>query len=1790
MRGFHQSIGRQLRTGMGQVGEQSGRSFTRSMLGSVNRGMKAVGAGITHTTRAIARAAQAIRPVDRAINGLAAGLRGTRLATLGMAGALTSMGQRAQVAVSMARDGTRLLSAGMRNVGVSASESGTLMYRLGTRLQGVYGVAHRAAETVRPALEAIGDVASTVFEVAQDQAGLFMSGLRGVGVSASAAGTTMYQLGQTVRGVGESAQRHLTTATTAVTNGFNTVRDTARTALGVGQDQARLLSLGMRNVGVSASEAGTGVYRLGTRLQGTYQVAQSVAGTATAGFQAVGRAAQTAGGVTARAFQTATAPVRGLAAGLRGTHTETTGLTGAMNTAGLAVNTAFTHGSRSVGLFASGLRGVGVSASESNSWMYKLGQTTTATLSKVGPGFRSAGEAITSAGSRVRQWAQDTTSKVGGLGAAFTRMGALGAAAIAAIGFGTLAAQVSEVALGAATTEAQLSALYGAAGAGAAEVNAVMDGMADRFRHLDMSAMRSGAVSLAYMGLQGEEAVGVLERLEKATTATGSGAVGMERAFAALTKGVNAGKFMMGELNQISDAGIPIYDALSDVLGVSIPEAQAMASDGAIGLSEVLEALSGDYGVWFPALLEGADNIGETFSGSWDSIKNTIVNGFATEMVPLFDRAAPLMARFASAVDTGFTALPGLLDRVKRALVDSGIVDAVTRFVDGVKAIASAALPGVRTFAEYFGGPLALAVSGVLLALGPLGDAFEATAGWMGENQELVELLGAALGGAAAAITAVYIAKGIWAAVTWGLAAALNATGIPLLIFAIAALVAGVIYAYRNFDGFRETVNNVAGAVRDAALWIWDNGLKPAFDGIVAGAKAVGEWCVALWDDYLQPAFTAIADASVWIWDNGLKPAFDGIVAGAKEVGKWASWLGDHLSTAWEAVSGFFSNPPSFSDIGDGLKRVGSDVTGWLSEKGSELADWLKGLPAMVWGGLVAAGESLRDWYTETFDPARLRGIGEDIAAQLIDGLSNLASDMRDRAVEAGQAVIAWASEFPGQVRDEVAEIGDAAISWAAGLPDRVRERTSELADAALEWVKGLPERVRTRLDETGSEVSAWFKGLPDRIKEWFDSNKAVEWVSDMKDKIVDKLGDVLDAAVEWGRELPDKIRTAIDNAANVKDWIIEWGPKILLGLVAVVAFIILAIPALLLSIAAAVLFILGVILLELQKWLWGKFTEIMETVKDAISSKIREVTDKFRELRDGVVSRVRELRDRVVRFFTDLRKDAVARVEGLRDRVTQAFTNARDWVVQRATNLRDRALSVFTNLRDRTVSSFTNLRDRATSLMTNARDWIAERATRLRDRVVSPMETLRDKVINAFEKARDGIRTAWNAVERITKKPVSFIVNTVYNDGIREVWGKVAKLVNMDPLPRITGFATGGVLPGYTPGRDVHTFLSPTGGGLELSGGEAIMRPEWTRAVGPGFVHQMNAAARAGGVSGVKAAMGFASGGIIPTQAFNEGGIWDRVSSFGSSLKSIFDGEGLAGAARAVLDPLMETMAGRFTAGRWAEAMIAVPKAIFDKLMTWFTDVIGKMLGGDGKKVADTARSYVGVSGNPNQFTKAFGMPGQPWCAMFVSEIIKEAKAQKAYNNIRSAAVMSFADSSMDSVTGVGSTRPGDLAVYRGKGPGNWGHINIIADENGGTVGGNESNGVRFYSNYSARAAKFMRPKFASGGIWNQNIAETSDALTHPLTRMLRAGEDANLYDSGGWLMPGWNAVQNATGRPEAVLTPSQSDALVRIASQRGRGSEGHTFNIHETRSARVTAKATTTALRDYEALHPVP
>lgn len=156
-------------------------------------------------------------------------------------------------------------------------------------------------------------------------------------------------------------------------------------------------------------------------------------------------------------------------------------------------------------------------------------------------------------------------------------------------------------------------------------------------------------------------------------------------------------------------------------------------------------------------------------------------------------------------------------------------------------------------------------------------------------------------------------------------------------------------------------------------------------------------------------------------------------------------------------------------------------------------------------------------------------------------------------------------------------------------------------------------------------------------------------------------------------------------------------------------------------------------------------------------------------------------------------------------------------------------------------------------------------------DTVFGGLKNGLDTLQGWFRSAVDGIRSIWDGIKRATAAPVKFVVDAVYNNGIRKAWNLVAKFTGLNELEEaqlgsLGAYARGGILPGYTPGRDPYTFIEPhTGMSIGLSGGEAIVRPEATRVLGPDWVDGINTAARIGGEKGVARFLGgFANGGVI--------------------------------------------------------------------------------------------------------------------------------------------------------------------------------------------------------------------------------------------------------------------------------------------------------------------------------------
>ncbi|MDX5566913.1 transglycosylase SLT domain-containing protein [Streptomyces sp. ID05-04B] len=390
---------------------------------------------------------------------------------------------------------------------------------------------------------------------------------------------------------------------------------------------------------------------------------------------------------------------------------------------------------------------------------------------------------------------------------------------------------------------------------------------------------------------------------------------------------------------------------------------------------------------------------------------------------------------------------------------------------------------------------------------------------------------------------------------------------------------------------------------------------------------------------------------------------------------------------------------------------------------------------------------------------------------------------------------------------------------------------------------------------------------------------------------------------------------------------------------------------------------------------------------------------------------------------------------------------------------------------------------------------------------------TLKDKIVAAFDLARSGIKTAWDKIKAITKAPVQFVVDTVYNDGIRKVWNLVTDAFGGKHLAEMK-FADGGITPGFTPGRDVHTFLSPTGGKLSLSGGEAIMRPEFTRGVGSGFVDYFNQIARSKGVAGVRQAMAVMAGG---GQAFKDGGIfsgigdalsgaWDKVKSGADWLKDTFTGAIQAGVSR-VVNPL-----------------------------------IGKIPGGD--------IGFVGLlkdlmKGAVKALTGAGGKA--------------DAKLTPHVDYKASAGVEQWRPVVVQALREVGQSAGLANTTLRRMNQESGGNPTIVNKWDSNWQAGHPSVGLMqvIGPTFRSYAGKYKSKGPFSYGVSVDPLANVYASMKYALGSygsLSRAYDRPGGYDSGGWLGSGQMGVNNLR-QPEAVLTPSQWRTMTSLAAGTGGG-----------------------------------
>ena len=488
---------------------------------------------------------------------------------------------------------------------------------------------------------------------------------------------------------------------------------------------------------------------------------------------------------------------------------------------------------------------------------------------------------------------------------------------------------------------------------------------------------------------------------------------------------------------------------------------------------------------WHNTALEATKGI-ET---SWQNIKTAITTGVAN-----------IIAKFNEwAESNGYGTIYDNLDKIKVAISDvfgymveklPAVLDKIVElagkfmeFYETIKPFMPLIIAVVGAFLLFqtvvsIAGLLTKAIVGVTGALSGIGKGISIIKGVGPAFTALKGVAGSVFGaikgvivGAFGIIKSIAItALGALKAGFIKLFAVLAANPIVLIIAAIVAVVAALVYAYKNFEGFRELVNNVVASIVEFFTGLWDSIVTGAAEGWATFTATLTE----IWAGIVETART--------IWE-GFKAVLSAVV----------DFVVNYFTFKWNLLVAVLTG------IWNGIVTVGTTLWNGLKTAVTTIVSGLVTIVTTLWNGLKTAVttiiSTLKGWLTGAWNGIKNTVIG--IANGIKDGAVRAWNTIKDKVLDAVEGA---KRNFNELKNINLFEIGEAIIqSFWNGLKNKfesVKTWLSGIGDT-IKSLKGPIEKDRKLLIPEGSAI---MEGLYEGLKKEFSN--VLDLVSGMADEI----------------------------------------------------------------------------------------------------------------------------------------------------------------------------------------------------------------------------------------------------------------------------------------------------------------------------------------------------------------------------------------------------------------------------------------------------------------------------------------------------------------------------------------------------------------------------------------------------------------------------------------------------------------------------------------------------------------
>ena len=441
-----------------------------------------------------------------------------------------------------------------------------------------------------------------------------------------------------------------------------------------------------------------------------------------------------------------------------------------------------------------------------------------------------------------------------------------------------------------------------------------------------------------------------------------------------------------------------------DTLGLNAEEMTAKMAAGGPQAQEAFSTIvAGLNGITDPVAQNTAG--AQLFGSMWEDSSGAILAGLA----PLPDQLGTVEGATQSMVDVAGGTGAAKIESMKRQL--EGLLTGASELPGPLGAVGAAVgAVGIETIAATAGSAAMVAQFAI-----QHGSLITGAAAWVGRT---------------AAMVASTAASGVATAAQWALNAAMSANPIALVVIAIAALVAGLVWFFTQTELGRQIITAVWNAIKVAIGATVDWITNTAVPGIV------GAW-------------NWVVDRVVWV-KNMIVGAWSAIT----------SWIANAVSSIYSTVTGWIGNVVGWlSSAWNGalnlVRSVWSGISGAVQNAIGFVVSIVRNLPGTILGVFSNAGSLL--W-----------NVGGDLIRGLWNGISNVTGWILGKIRGFVGSVTSGIKSFFG-IGSPSKLFADEVGHWLpAGIADGIDHNLGVVTDAAEGMVDAAMPSTPTGVIDTG--------------------------------------------------------------------------------------------------------------------------------------------------------------------------------------------------------------------------------------------------------------------------------------------------------------------------------------------------------------------------------------------------------------------------------------------------------------------------------------------------------------------------------------------------------------------------------------------------------------------------------------------------------------------------------------------------------------------------------------------------